>query len=170
MSDAVDDVLTTGAALTRSEVEDLLYREARLLDERRFAEWLDLLTEDIRYWIPSWHTEERMVTDVTTEISLLYYERPTLLDYVARTQSGDAHVLDPPPRTDRLITNVMVEDPDGGVVRAKWMLNMFRRGIQDIFAGDCEYRLRRVDGALRIASKKVVLTNSSLDRGYLPVV
>jgi 3-phenylpropionate/cinnamic acid dioxygenase small subunit len=31
------------------EVEQFLYREARLLDERRFHEWLELLTEDIRY-------------------------------------------------------------------------------------------------------------------------
>lgn len=165
MSDTV-----AGASLTRTEVEDLLYLEARMLDERRFEEWLGLLTDDIRYWIPSWHTEQTMVDDVTTQISLLYYERPTLLDYVARTQSGDAHVMDPPPRTDRLITNVLVTDPDAGIVHAKWMLHQFRRGAQDIFAGDCEYRLRREDDALRIAAKKVVLTNSSLDRGYLPVV
>lgn len=156
--------------LTRCEVEDLLYLEARLLDERRFDEWLELLTEDIQYWIPSWHTEQTTVDDVTTEISLLYYERPTLLDYVARTKSGDAHVMDPPPRTDRLITNVLVTDAEAGIVRAKWLLHQFRRGAQDLFAGDCEYRLRREDGALRIAAKKVVLTNSSLDRGYLPVV
>ena len=34
------------------EVEQFLYREARLLDERRFREWLELLTDDVRYWMP----------------------------------------------------------------------------------------------------------------------
>ena len=33
------------------EVEQFLYREARLLDERRFHEWLELFTEDVRYWM-----------------------------------------------------------------------------------------------------------------------
>jgi 3-phenylpropionate/cinnamic acid dioxygenase small subunit len=31
-------------------VTRFLYREARLLDERRFREWLALLTDDLRYW------------------------------------------------------------------------------------------------------------------------
>ena len=35
------------------EVEQFLYREARLLDERRFHDWLQLLTDDIRYWMGS---------------------------------------------------------------------------------------------------------------------
>lgn len=34
------------------EIEQFLYREARLLDDRQFQEWLDLLTDDIRYWMP----------------------------------------------------------------------------------------------------------------------
>ena len=34
------------------EVEQFLYHEARLLDERRLHEWLDLLTDDVRYWMP----------------------------------------------------------------------------------------------------------------------
>ena len=38
--------------LLKDEIEGFLYKEAELLDERRFEEWLDLLTEDIRYWMP----------------------------------------------------------------------------------------------------------------------
>jgi 3-phenylpropionate/cinnamic acid dioxygenase small subunit len=37
--------------LTR-EIEEFLYAEAELLDTRRFTEWLALLTEDVRYWMP----------------------------------------------------------------------------------------------------------------------
>ena len=34
------------------EIEQFLYAEAELLDQRRFNEWLDLFTEDARYWMP----------------------------------------------------------------------------------------------------------------------
>jgi len=39
-------------ALLKQEIEDFLYREADLLDERRYDEWLGLLTDDVRYWMP----------------------------------------------------------------------------------------------------------------------
>ena len=45
-----DDRITR--ALLRQEVEDFLYYEADLLDERRYDEWLALLAEDVRYWMP----------------------------------------------------------------------------------------------------------------------
>ena len=38
--------------LVLHEVQDFLYREAELLDERRYEEWLDLFTEDARYFMP----------------------------------------------------------------------------------------------------------------------
>lgn len=38
--------------LLKEEIEELLYREAELLDERRYEDWLDLFTEDARYWMP----------------------------------------------------------------------------------------------------------------------
>mgnify|MGYP000700824921 FL=1 len=38
--------------LLKDEIEQFLYQEAELLDERQFEDWLDLLTEDIRYWMP----------------------------------------------------------------------------------------------------------------------
>ena len=34
------------------EIEDFYYAEADLLDERRYEAWLDLFTDDIRYWMP----------------------------------------------------------------------------------------------------------------------
>ena len=43
------------------EIEDFFHAEADLLDEREYDRWLELLTEDIVYWMPmrrnvSWHT------------------------------------------------------------------------------------------------------------------
>src|SRR6478736_1102117 len=47
----VSDEMLARMAL-REEVEQFLYCEARLLDERRLTEWLDLLAEDIFYYMP----------------------------------------------------------------------------------------------------------------------
>src|ERR1700716_1892655 len=43
---------TIARLLLKAEVEEFLYNEADLLDERRYEEWLDLLTDDVRYWMP----------------------------------------------------------------------------------------------------------------------
>lgn len=160
----------TSVGLTRAEAEDLLFEEAGLLDQRRYPEWLALMADEVEYWIPSWRTEADVVTDTDRDVSLLFYDHATLTDYVARAESGDAHVMDPPPRSDRLVTNVAVTDADAGEVRAKFSLHLHRRGQQEVFSGTFEYRLRREDAGLRIAAKKILLSNSSLERGYLPVI
>lgn len=158
------------STLDRSTVEELLHREARLLDEQRYDEWLELLTDDIVYWVPSWHGDTEVVSDPSREVSLLYLDRSGLEDYIARAVSGDAHVMEPGPRIDRFVSNVMVVDPTEGVVRSKWLMHSYRRGRQEFFAGDGEHRLRRERGELRIAAKKIVLTNNALAQGFLPLI
>jgi benzoate/toluate 1,2-dioxygenase beta subunit len=158
------------ADLTTGEASRLLFHEARLLDERRYDEWIELMTDDVDYWIPSWRTEDEPIADGTRALSLLHCDREMLIDYVTRAKSGEAHVMDPPARADRIVSNVLVEDPHVGTVHAKWTLHHFRRGRHDVFVGSCEYRLRRAGSALCIAAKKVLLSNSSLEHGYLPLV
>jgi benzoate/toluate 1,2-dioxygenase beta subunit len=156
--------------IERGAVEALLFREARLLDAGDYRGWLDLLTADVVYWVPSWQSETEQVTDTDRDVSLLLLDRAGLEDYVARALSGHAHVLDPPGRTDRLVTNVMVDDPAEGVVHSKWLLHLYRRQHQEIFGGSCEYRIRQEGRHLRIAAKKVVLTNDGIRAGFLPLV
>jgi 3-phenylpropionate/cinnamic acid dioxygenase small subunit len=38
--------------LLKQQVEEFLYHEAELLDERRYEDWLALLADDVRYWVP----------------------------------------------------------------------------------------------------------------------
>ncbi|ETX00272.1 MAG: hypothetical protein ETSY2_39415, partial [Candidatus Entotheonella gemina] len=52
----------------RLDVEAFLYREARLLDDRKFRDWLDLLTEDVRYWMPTRHNRMREGPDEQWEV------------------------------------------------------------------------------------------------------
>src|SRR5207253_2905796 len=94
------------------EVEQFLYREARLLDERRFHEWLELFTDDVRYWMggrssrypksskaitilnPSRHREADVATE--DELPILDETKATLGGRIARLDTGMAWAEDPP--------------------------------------------------------------------------
>src|SRR6266540_6026795 len=107
------------------EVEQFLYREARLLDERRFHEWLELLTDDVRYWMPvrsnrypkaskaisildpDRYVEGELAKD--DELAILDETKETLARRIARLDTGMAWAEDPPSRTRHLIANVEVE-------------------------------------------------------------
>ncbi len=106
------------------EVERFLYREARLLDERRFHEWLELFTEDVRYWMvtradrypksskavaaldPGWAAAEPENDDA---LAILDESKATLAGRVARLETGMAWAEDPPSRTRHIIANIEVE-------------------------------------------------------------
>jgi benzoate/toluate 1,2-dioxygenase beta subunit len=144
--------------LTRSEAEDILYREARLLDDRRYREWLELFGENARYWIPC----NGEGTDPEREITLAYEDLPKLRDRVARLDSGMAHAQTPPSQTKRLISNVEVDNSgeDAATVSSGFILYELRRSKERVFAGRYEHSLHRIDGNWKIATKKVVLVNN----------
>src|SRR5580704_14390246 len=106
------------------EVEQFLYREARLLDSRRFHEWLELFTDDVRYWMtgrsnryprsskaiaildPDRYVEDDEARD--DELCLLDETKETLRGRVARLDTGMAWAEDPPSRTRHVITNIEI--------------------------------------------------------------
>jgi 3-phenylpropionate/cinnamic acid dioxygenase small subunit len=164
------------------EVEQFLYREARLLDERRFHDWLQLLTDDIRYWMGNrtnrypksskaiaildpdrYDEEDRGKED---ELAILDEDKNTLNARVARLDTGMAWAEDPPSRTRHLITNIEVEPGDGEAelkVYSNFMVYRSRSETeQDFYVGRRRDTLRRVDGALRIASRKITLDQNVL--------
>ena len=58
-------------ALTIAAAQDLLYREALLIDTQRFGEWLDLFTPDVEFWMPAWRDETTPTQDPDRELSLI---------------------------------------------------------------------------------------------------
>ena len=103
----------------RRQVEDFLYLEAELLDERKLREWFELLTEDIRYWMPIRHNTLERPGDVSEELSKPgegYYfddDIKSLRIRVERAYSKIAWAEVPPSRTRHLITNVRIKKDDG---------------------------------------------------------
>ncbi len=146
------------AKLSRSDAEDLLYAEARLLDERRCDQWLGMLTADTMYWMPA----NGEGVDPNREIALVYDDLAKLRNRVDRLATGVAHAQSPPSKTKRLVSNVQVETAgeDAAIVFSAFILYELRRGKERVFAGRCEYRMRYEDGRWRVAAKKVVLVNN----------
>jgi benzoate/toluate 1,2-dioxygenase subunit beta len=144
--------------LSRSEAEDLLYSEARLLDDLRHQEWLAMLDENATYWIPC----NGEGTDPNREISLVFDDKHRLTDRIGRLESGLAHAQNPPSKTKRLVSNVQIENAtdDVATVLSAFILYELRRGKERVFAGRYEHGLHLVDGTWKIASKKVVLMNN----------
>ena len=94
----------------KAELEAFVLREARLLDERRFAEWLHLFAEDGVYWVPT------LPGQATPQEALsLFYEPKALLAVrVARLERPDMHAQAPASRTVHHVSAIEV----AGMVRA----------------------------------------------------
>jgi benzoate/toluate 1,2-dioxygenase beta subunit len=150
---------TAAATLGLPECERFLVHEARLLDDGRFDEWLQLFTDDACYWVPSTPAQ----ASPRETVSLIYDDRRLLETRVRRLASPRLYSQEPRSRTSRMVTNVSIEhDAHEGpvcLVRSKFQLVEFRRGGQRIFAGSYFHHLVRGEGALRIKCKRVDLIN-----------
>ena len=94
-----------------TEICQFLYREARTLDENRFEDWLDMLTEDVAYDMPLTLTRERSELDRAYEPEMQYYAENihSLKMRVARLRTEYAWAEDPPTRTTHMVLNVELE-------------------------------------------------------------
>lgn len=134
------------------EVEAFVLREARLLDEQRFAEWLHLFAEDGVYWIPTRPSQ----SSPQEALSIIYEPKPLLAMRVERLARGDMHVQSPPSRTVHHVSAVEVE---GTEARSSLIVAEWRAGEARWFAGRVLHRLRRGAAGLQIVLKRIDLTD-----------
>jgi benzoate/toluate 1,2-dioxygenase subunit beta len=142
----------------RRQIENFLYREARLMDTHAYDEWLALWTDDALYWVPSNDDD----FDPERHVSIVYENRAGLEDRIARLKSGAAYAQDPKSRLSRVVSNVEVEEGNNSevIVYSTFNLTALRRRHMDIFAGRSIYKLRRDGDSFKIAYKKVLLINN----------
>lgn len=145
----------------RAEVEDLLFREAALLDRRDFHNWLKLFADDATYWIPSGADE----FDPSQHVSLVYDRLAELRERTWRIDSGLGYAQEPASRTAHMVSNVETQE-SGSLVKVDsvFIVAEFRRDRQMIHAGRYRHHLRRNGESLLIVLKKVELINND---GYL---
>ena len=97
------------------EIEDFLYAEADLMDERKYDEWLDLLTEDIVYWMPMRKNApfRERDQDITEEDDLawMHDDKETLIKRVKQIQTGIHWADEPISRVSHVLTNIRLAEP-----------------------------------------------------------
>jgi len=159
------------ALADRNRIEEFLLHEAHLLDERRFAEWIDLFKEDGYYWAPA-RADQKSPLD---EVSLFYDDRAAMLTRIKRIHHPNIHSQIPAPASVRLVSNFVIEVVDeearACTVRSKFMMFEYRasvpEGEQRMFGGTYTHQIVLGGSAFRIAWKKAVLANADARFGAL---
>jgi 3-phenylpropionate/cinnamic acid dioxygenase small subunit len=159
------------------EVEQFYYEEAELLDDGRFADWLELLADDLDYWMPTRTNRLRrqQALSIAARGEAAFYDetKESLAWRIRRFDSGMAWAEDPPSRTRHLITNVVVRHVDPSQHRAfgvddlevRSAFLVYRNRLQreeNIFAGRRIDILRRVSAGLQVARRVVLLDQNVL--------
>jgi 3-phenylpropionate/cinnamic acid dioxygenase small subunit len=146
---------------------DIIEREAILLDEQRWDEWLELFTADCIYWLPAWGRDGKLGSDPARTLSLIYYDsRAGLEDRVVRIRSGQSPAGRPPLRTTHMLSSIRLENEgDGGSerihARASFTNHAFfpRQEQSEVYFGHSRFVLQPSSGTWKIAAKTIVLQN-----------
>ena len=144
-------------------VVEFLYREARLADEARYAEWLALWTDDAVYWVPA---TTDPAADPDKHLSHIYDNRGRLETRIKLLQTGHRYSQEPASPMRRLITNIEVASAENGELVAESNFALAELAIQakrelHWWVGHAKHRLRRAGGELRVCRKTVVLVNAA---------
>jgi 3-phenylpropionate/cinnamic acid dioxygenase small subunit len=148
------------------EVTRLVYREAMLLDRRRWDDWIDMFTEDAVYWVPAWKSEEETTNDPDGQLNLIYLRnRGGLEDRVFRIETRESYASVPLDRTVHVVSNVLVESEADDVIEvtANCLVHTYGKKGSMTRGGLYDFTLRRVDGALKITRKKITFIDDRLE-------
>jgi len=168
--------------LLKEEIAAFLAHEADLLDARRYDEWLGLLTEDIRYWMPITRSvgSDALDGEFTAEgvdANWLDEGIETLRQRVTQLATGIHWAEQPPSRTTHMISHLQiasvtpnVADPREVVARCRFLVYRNRLDDeQDFFVGKRNDTLRRAGGAWKIARREIFLDQSVMLPKHLSV-
>ena len=161
--------------LLKQDVENFLFHEANVLDERQYDEWLEMLADDVRYWVPmrrnvKFGELEREFTREGQDINWFDEGKETLGQRVRQIQTGVHWAEEPLSQLAHLVTNVEILDakPDPAAaaevsLRCRFIIYRNRVATEtDILVGRREDTLRRENGQWRICRRKVILDQNVL--------
>jgi 3-phenylpropionate/cinnamic acid dioxygenase small subunit len=166
----------------KDEIENFLYLEAELLDERRFSAWLELLTDDLVYFMPIQRNVKfgdvaRERTRAGIDISWFDEDKWTLSKRVEQLNTGIHWAEEPASRVSHLVTNVQVHEvvpsldaPREVVVKSRFLIYQNRVEAETaLFVGKRLDRLRRAGDAWKLARREITLDQSVLQAKNLTV-
>jgi 3-phenylpropionate/cinnamic acid dioxygenase small subunit len=150
----------------QQDVEQFLYKEARLLDERRLEEWLDLLAEDLHYWMPmrrnikfgDWDME---FTSAETEINWFDEGKDILAGRIRQLNTGIHWPEEPVSRFEHFISNVEVVAAEGDEIHVNSKFFCYQNRLQDEvnhFVGRREDILKRdPETKFKLYRRKIII-------------
>src|SRR6516162_1639090 len=161
--------------LLQQQIEEFLYHEAELLDERRYEDWLALLADDVRYWMPmrrnvKFGEDEREFTRSGCDINWFDEGKETLSRRVKQIETGIHWAEEPRSRLSHLVTNVQVQGAEPSLaapqeVSVTCRFLIYRNRVEtetDILVGKREDSLRRNGAGWLLARRKIILDQNVL--------
>lgn len=161
-------------AQTYTAVSQFLAHEARLLDEGREQEWLELLDDELLYTVPARQSTEPRSNEINRQAWRIRDTKAHIAVRIARTNTGHAYSEVPPSRTMRLVGSVEVSATgQADVVEASSSLLLYRqRGIDvhfDLIPCRRNDRIRLTADGPRLLAREVILTETSIKTANLGV-
>ena len=156
--------------MSPAELEAFVQHEARLLDERRFDEWVALFAPEGFYWVPT----QREQKDPDSTVSLFYDDLNAMKARFARLRHPRIHVQTPPSRTQHVVSGTRVEETDKSrsevLVSSSFIMLEYRPGQeQRLFGGTFQHRLRNSGERPVILMKRVDLINCDASFGSMAI-
>jgi 3-phenylpropionate/cinnamic acid dioxygenase small subunit len=159
------------------KVQSFLNYEARLIDDHHLLEWVDLFTDDVRYWMPL--VTNRIGRDQGKEISqfgeVAHFDetKTSLTNRVKRLSTGMAWSETPPSRTRHLVSNVEVlELLEDGAVRVRSNFLIYRSHLEydfEIFSGYRDDSLRTYENSWKIFKRDIILDQAVVTQKNLGI-
>jgi 3-phenylpropionate/cinnamic acid dioxygenase small subunit len=150
---------------------EAFYRaEVLLLQDHRYRDWLETMDPAISYRVPV--TTSTIDGLVTREDELGYYDEDFALlkARVAKLESRQSWVEQPPSRLRYFVQVVEAHREDGIVVaRSNLLLLQYRWNMEQQFSGERTDRLVPVEGGFRLRHRRVVLDRQVLGKQGLSV-
>lgn len=156
------------------EIEDFMYMEADLLDERKFEQWLDLFDDDLHYWMPmrknmAFRDQDQDITG-PDDVAWFDDDKVTLTKRVQQILTGVHWAEEPLSRVSHLVSNIRLEPPlsrlpeaETATVKCHFLVHRNRLETEtDFLAGRRVDVLRRAGDSFRIVERKIIIDQSVL--------
>ncbi|MFK7996187.1 MAG: aromatic-ring-hydroxylating dioxygenase subunit beta [Granulosicoccus sp.] len=155
-------------SVSSDQVIDFIYAEARMLDEQRFDEWLELWLEDGHYWMPLDYQQ----TDPILVTSLMYEDIFMLRLRVQRLNGARTFSQKPKSRCSHVIQRPFIDEMNDAVITTTTSMHYIETRMDDQFllALTAKHELRVVDGSIKIANKRVDLLNPDAAFGNIQLL
>ncbi|HKM99800.1 MAG TPA: 3-phenylpropionate/cinnamic acid dioxygenase subunit beta [Candidatus Binataceae bacterium] len=155
----------------QQEIEQFLYHESRVLDERRYEEWYDLLAEDLHYYMPTRYNRLKREADkefsAPNEAAFFDEDKKSIAMRIRRLNTGMAWAEDPPSRTRHMVSNVVIRPRSNGEYEVDCYYLLYRSRLErevEMFVGMRHDVLRRAatPAGFQVAGRTIILDQAIL--------